>query len=254
MNKKFGTFESKAQQYNQYRPRYSSKYQQYLKMNLHECSADVADIGAGTGIHAEILASIFKHVYAIEPVFEMLSVCEEALGHLKNIDFILASAETTSLPSSSIDYIIIGQAFHLLNQKLCIPEFKRILKKDGRVILVWIHKEPETPLFYSHEKILKSYCPCYQRDVHAQVFSRNTYKDLFLPESYQFTKLDFDSTEHLSMETFVNRTLSASYAIAECDCDYSSLVFDLESLFHKYARNNLLEVRQSTIIYQGILL
>lgn len=255
MNEKFGTFASKAQRYHQYRPKYSIEYQKYIEMSQRGRSpAVVADIGAGTGIHTRILAPFFKKIYAIEPEIEMLSICKETLSDLNNVDYILSSAEKTNLPDSSIDFITIGEAFHLLDKSLCIPEFKRVLKKDGQVILVWLHKEYETPLFREREEIIKSHCPCYQKDVHARKLLKDTFKELFHSESFSYTKLDFDSNEYLSKEIFVYRTLSASYAITESDCGYCSLIFDLENLFDKYAKGNSLEILQSTIIYQGNLI
>ena len=47
------------------------------------------------------------------------------------------TAEATSLPRDSVDWVTAGQAFHWFDRDKAKVEFQRILRPGGLVILVW---------------------------------------------------------------------------------------------------------------------
>jgi SAM-dependent methyltransferase len=90
----------------------------------------VADIGAGTGMLADVFLANGNQVLAVEPNAEMRTACmaSHADSRLEVFD---ASAEATSLPSQSIDLVCVGRAFHWFDVDRSMTEFRRILKPDG---------------------------------------------------------------------------------------------------------------------------
>ncbi|MCF7920332.1 MAG: methyltransferase domain-containing protein [Candidatus Cloacimonetes bacterium] len=252
MSNLWGSFQGKAELYSKFRPHYSHNYREYLIQKLQiDRKARVADIGAGTGIHTKALIGIAGNIIAIEPNPEMLQQCLLTLGDCNNVKILLGSAEMTTLPDLSINYITVSQAFHLFNKQNSLNEFKRILHPQGSLILVWISKEHDNELFYENEKAIKQFCPNYQRHIHARYFIKETFKNCFTSDTYTFVRIPNDSTEFLDKKTFIMRTLSASYALNSSDKNYNALVQELGNVFDRYSDEGAVKVPQSTVIYHG---
>lgn len=254
MYKNFGNFCGKSHIYAKYRPQYSKEYITFLRETLR-LSRDsiVADVGAGTGIHTKIIAEITDKIFAVEPDEEMLQECQVQLENKHKVKMVQRTAEDTGLPNASVDYITVAQAFHLFNREKSLNEFKRVLRPSGILVLLWNSKEHDNKLFYDNEAVIKKYCPCYCREVHARSFYEDSFKDCFTPISYTFTRFHQDSTEFLDKQTFIMRTLSASYAITATDKNYDAMIEELGMVFERHATNGVVEVPQSTIIYSGVI-
>ncbi len=108
----------------------------------------VADLGAGTGRIAFLLAPIVRHVYGIEPVAGMQQVAElkkHRLG-VKNVDFLPGEHADIPLPDNSIDLIIEGWSFLYAftyaypewrsEFEYIVREMKRILRPRGAIVLI----------------------------------------------------------------------------------------------------------------------
>lgn len=249
----YGNFIGKAKLYSKYRPNYSANYYQFLESNLNvNSNSIVADIGAGTGIHTKELSRIAKKIYAVEPNPQMLNECMFQLEKYSNVIGINSSAEAIELPDDSVDYITVAQAFHLFDRKKCLSEFYRIIRPNGLLILVWNSKE-QNDLFFENEKVIKKYCPLYIRTVHARQFLYESYKDIFIPNTYNYNYFFEDSTEYINKETFIMRTMSASYAITRENSEYYSMISELGKVFDNFSRNQLVEIPQSTVVFSGKL-
>jgi ubiquinone/menaquinone biosynthesis C-methylase UbiE len=68
----------------------------------------------------------------------------------------IGSAENTSLQSNSIDFVVVGQAFHWFDAPQALNEFKRILKKDGVFVLIWYNRKTDTPFLKEYENVLQN--------------------------------------------------------------------------------------------------
>ncbi len=251
MDNNFGNFKGKAKLYAKYRPQYSDEYKNFIQKTICKDST-VADIGAGTGIHTKIIAEIADFVFAIEPNGEMLDELQSQLGSENKIKAMQRQAEDTGLPNGSVDYITVAQAFHLFDREKSLAEFQRILRPSGILILVWNSKE-HNKLFYDNEAVIRHYCPCYRREVHARSFSDNSYKDCFTPNSYTYTCIHQDGTEFLDKKTFIMRTLSASYAITPTDDNFDAMINELGTVFDRHAVNGVVMIPQSSVIYSGVI-
>lgn len=93
----------------------------------------VADIGAGTGIGARLLADRGIRVLAIEPNADMRLAATPHDG----VEFLAGTAEDIPLDNASVDIVTSFQAFHWFDFERSLQEFRRILKPGRRLALIW---------------------------------------------------------------------------------------------------------------------
>lgn len=67
-----------------------------------------------------------------------LQLAKETFSHISpnNLIFILGDAENTKLPDGSIDIILCMGMLHHLDLSFALPEMRRILKPDGKILAV----------------------------------------------------------------------------------------------------------------------
>jgi ubiquinone/menaquinone biosynthesis C-methylase UbiE len=94
----------------------------------------ILDLGCGTGRFSEALAVHFNaEVVGIDPSVKMLDRAREK-GHLGRVQYQLGSAETISLPSTSVDVIFMSMSFHhFVDRALAARECRRVLRGQGIV-------------------------------------------------------------------------------------------------------------------------
>lgn len=93
----------------------------------------------------------------------------------------------------------------------------------------------------------------YRRDFHATNFEENSFQDCFTRDSYRYHYFAYDNTEYLDCNTFVNRTLSASYSIQRDNPSYLDFIKELSSVFSDFSVNDKIKIELSTVIYSGNL-
>ncbi len=104
----------------------------------------VADFGAGIGFYSMSVSHIVGRgkVYAIEIVKDFLETITKNIKEqkLSNVQVIWGNIEKiggTKLQDNSVDAVIASNIFFQLDHKeKCIDEIKRILKKEGKVLLI----------------------------------------------------------------------------------------------------------------------
>ena len=94
----------------------------------------IADIGAGTGQLARLFARQCTRVYAVEPDPAMRQVASTALADWANVEVRDGCGEQSTLAASSVDLIVVGNAFHRFRPEAC-AELRRILRPSGWVAL-----------------------------------------------------------------------------------------------------------------------
>ncbi|BDA66326.1 Methyltransferase type 11 [Calothrix sp. PCC 7716] len=126
-------FSKHAREYVRYRPLYPEELFKYLSglVQSHELAWDC---GTGNGQVAQGLVKYFSSVYASDASSEQIA---NALKN-KRIKYFVTRAESTSLPSSSIDLITVGQAFHWFDFNRFYNEANRVLKAEG-VLAIWCY-------------------------------------------------------------------------------------------------------------------
>ena len=95
-----------VENYSRYRPRYPHQLVAWLKAECGLSPAHiVADIGAGTGLMAELFIKNGNQVYGVEPNVEMRLAAEHLLRSYPLFTSIAATAEATTLADHSVQLI-----------------------------------------------------------------------------------------------------------------------------------------------------
>ena len=134
-------FDGLAALYDRYRPSYPREAIRAILGGL-PVPAAVVDIGAGTGISTRLLVDGGATTIAIEPNDEM-----RALALDYGLDARAGSAYATGLPDASADLVTCFQAFHWFENVAALDEFRRILRPDGRIALVWNERDTRGDAF-----------------------------------------------------------------------------------------------------------
>lgn len=128
-------FSGRVQAYLTYRPRFPREIVLFLREHgALPGGAVVADMGAGTGMLAEIFLEAGYRVLAVEPNDEMLEACRALGAQYRALEVVEGSAEATTLPDASVDLIAVGRALHWFDWPSAHREFARILRPAGWVL------------------------------------------------------------------------------------------------------------------------
>jgi SAM-dependent methyltransferase len=129
-------FSGKADAYAKARPGYPEAAMDFIASILPQ-NAVIADVGAGTGKFAVLLAQRGYRVFAVEPNADMRRQLVEALSPYQNATIIDGSAEATTLPVGSVDAVTCAQALHWFDPDAFWAECRRIAKGNTLVIAVY---------------------------------------------------------------------------------------------------------------------
>jgi SAM-dependent methyltransferase len=130
------SFGSEAQAYAYGRPSYPMEAVQWA---LPEDAHTVLDLGAGTGKLTQRLLEVGLDVVAVEPLDEMRELIAPAARALAG------TAESIPLPESSVDAVVVGQAYHWFDAARALPEIARVLRPGGTVGLLWNMDDDRVP-------------------------------------------------------------------------------------------------------------
>jgi len=116
----------------------------------------IADLGAGEGAFALLLAQRAKKVIAVDTSAKMIEVGrEQALRQgMKNVEYRLGDMEEVPIEDSSVDAVFFSQSLHhALHPERAMQEAWRILRTGGRVIVLDLvkHRFEEAREMYADE-------------------------------------------------------------------------------------------------------
>lgn len=136
---KSGDFTGLAKDYSQHRPDYCPSVLKGLLGLLDKSVSEVdfVDVGAGTGIWTRMVkAAGAKSATAVEPNNDMRA---NGVADSENtgIRWLAGSAEQTSLPAASADWLTMASSFHWADFEAATLEFHRVLRKGGRFTALW---------------------------------------------------------------------------------------------------------------------
>ncbi len=241
-------FSDRTENYAKYRPGYPKACLDYLvSLGLNKHSA-VADIGAGTGIFTRLLVYAAGKIYAIEPNREMRHAAEAALKGYRNVHFIDADAENTTLRNKSVEFITCAQSFHWFDREKAKEEFHRILRWDGKAALIWNVRQTESDDFgREYESLLVRCSRDYKKVDHRNVSDAGF--EYFFKDG-KYTKTVFDNDQAYDLPGIIGRTLSSSYVPLEGEVN-DVLMKGVRRLFNKYNRDGTVTFRIKTEMYTG---
>jgi SAM-dependent methyltransferase len=141
-------FGSAAELYERARPSYPEDAVAWLiERTGMGPSTTVADVGAGTGKLTRLLVRSGARVIAVEPVAEMRALIREA-------EAVDGTAEELPFADGSVDVVTVAQAFHWFDFDRAIPEIARVLRRAGKLALVWNMRDLADPLQRDVEDLL----------------------------------------------------------------------------------------------------
>jgi len=242
-------FDSKGGVYSKGRPGYPDAMMQYfLAKGIAGKEKTVADIGSGTGIFTMQISAFANLVYAVEPNHDMRAVAEEKFKAYSNIVSLNASAEKTGISAASVDLITVAQAFHWFDRAVFKNECQRIMKPEGKIVLIWNDRDASTDIVKENFAVNKTYCPNFKGSSNGMDFSKEGFNDFFEGE---FDLVEFENDMLYGRDEFIDRNLSSSYAPLKHEKHYNDYIKSLETVFHKYQKNGIVAYPYITRCYMG---
>lgn len=116
-----------------YNPR--KNYRRILENIDVKANYKILDVGCGTGKLLSLIREKNKKVelYGIDLSPKMIDVCKK---NYNNINFSVGDAEKLDFDDNSVDLLITSEAFHHFPYpEKSLKEFKRVIKKDGVIVL-----------------------------------------------------------------------------------------------------------------------
>lgn len=250
MKKSTQRFSNRVENYVKYRPGYPKEFIDYLYTNAgFSRDSIIADIGSGTGILTAFLLDKGSRVVGVEPNKEMRKAAEALLEEYPKFISIDGTAENTGLSDNSVDFVICAQAFHWFDKSACKKEFQRILKPNGKVILVWNkRKVGEAGFSVEYEDLISIYANDYS-EVNHNLITDIEFGAFFKNGDYH--KVVFRNEQIFDYEGLKGRLLSSSYAPMPGEKNFEPLIMELMMLFNKYAVNGSISFEYDTEGYIG---
>jgi ubiquinone/menaquinone biosynthesis C-methylase UbiE len=248
-------FTERVANYAAYRPKYPSAVVEFMRAELGlGQSSVVADVGAGTGIWTEMLLRReggCRTVFAVEPNDAMRAEVEKSLGKFPCFKSVNGTAEATTLPAASVDFVTAAQAFHWFDTARARAEFARILKPGGWLVLMWNMRRIETtPFLLELERILRAYGTDYER-VAADNPGRELMAEVF-PRGHGTRS--FAHEQILDYEALRGRWLSASYVPLAGHPHHEPMFDSLRRAFDAHQRDGVVSIEYEAVVYYGQLL
>jgi ArsR family transcriptional regulator len=154
----------------------------------------IADLGAGEGAFALLLAERAKRVIAVDTSAKMIEVGrEQALRHgVTNLEYRQGDMEEVPIEDAAVDLVFFSQSLHhALHPRRAVDEAWRILRPGGRIVILDLakHRFEEARELYADEWLGFSEAELeamLQRSGFAQIQTSVVHKE---PETPQFQTL-----------------------------------------------------------------
>ena len=132
-----------GERYQSARPSYPSEAVAFLVESLAiTAGSHVLDLGAGTGIFTELLVPFGARITAVDPVPGMRDVLTLRLPGVEVLD---GRDVASPLATSSVDAVVVAQAFHWFDAEPALREIHRVLVAGGGLGLIWNERDESVP-------------------------------------------------------------------------------------------------------------
>ena len=135
-------FDAVAESYDRARPDYPAEAVDLLVrlLRLHP-GRTLLDVGAGTGRFSRLAAARGARVVAVEPSAAMVRRAAARGG----VFAVRALAEALPLRAQAADVACAASAFHWFDGRRALAEIHRVLRRGGRLGLVWNQRDDDVP-------------------------------------------------------------------------------------------------------------
>jgi len=240
-------FSSRVENYVRYRPGYPPEIVALLHAQCGLTSSSViADIGSGTGMLSRLFLENGNRVFGVEPNQAMREAGEELLAESENFTSISGTAESTTLPAASVDFVTAAQAAHWFDRDKARQEFVRILAPRGWTALIWNDRRTDsTPFLREYENLLLTYSIDYREVQHRNM--SETIDRFFAPARFQQSVLEMrQEFDYAGLE---GRLLSSSYAPLSGHPNHAPMMAELRRIFDKYQVNRRVVMEYDTQVF-----
>lgn len=244
-------FSDRVANYVKYRPDYPREIVGYLKdAGVMNDDSLIADIGSGPGISCRMFLENGNRVFGVEPNDAMRNAAGDHLREFPNFTSINGTSEATTLDDSSIDLVVAAQAFHWFDADKARTEFRRILKPNGQVVLIWNERRLDADEFHrEYEALLLTYANDYGSVRHENIAA--TELRAFFQKD--FAARSFANQQVFDLDGLKGRMLSSSYMPNVDSPKYGEMTDELSALFAKHERNGRISVLYETNVYHSQL-
>lgn len=204
----------------------------------------VADVGAGTGISSRLFADRGCRVVAVEPNSAMQAM---APPH-DRVQCVTAPGERTGLDDASVDVVVCAQAFHWLDARAALREFRRILVPGGRVALLWNVPDDSDDFTRAYRDTVRAHAVDTMRSLWAMPETAAPLSRARSFVNYRIERIPHAQT--LTREGLLDRALSASYTPREGDAR-EALVRDLLGHFDAHQQGGEAALRYVTEVHRA---
>jgi SAM-dependent methyltransferase len=242
-------FSDRVENYVRYRPGYPLDVLRVLK---DECGLEsrhvVADVASGTGIWTRMLLENGNKVFGVEPNAEMRQAGERLLAEFDRFTSIAGTAEATTLPDESMDFVTAAQAAHWFDRGRARRELGRILKPGGWLVLVWNERITDsTPFLRDYEQLLQTFGTDYEQVRHER--TTDAVNEFFDPTPFQARA--FAMRQEFDYAGLEGRLLSSSYAPGRDHPQHQPMLRELRRIFDEHAAAGRVAFDYNTRVYFG---
>jgi SAM-dependent methyltransferase len=240
-----------VENYVRYRPGYPAEVVQTLRV---ECglgpSLKVADIASGTGIWTRMLLENGNRVFGVEPNSEMREAGERLLAGFPSFTSVSGTAEASTLPDQSVDFVTAAQAAHWFDRARSRKEFARILKPGGWLVLLWNERCTDSTAFLrDYEQLLLTYGTDYREVRHENTTA--AVNEFFDPAPFQ--ERAFPLQQVFDYAGLEGRLLSSSYAPGPDHPQCAPMLLELRRIFDLHQIDHRDAVQYHTRVFYGRL-
>lgn len=189
----------------------------------------VLDIGCGPGHTALLFATRAKQAVALDPARAMLDQARALANErrLDNLSFECASAEAIPFPDDSFDRVTSRQsAHHYLDLRAALREVARVLRPEGRFVLIdtFAHEEASFDEFLNRIELLRD--PSHVRD-----YRVSEWREMFAEVGFSLRDLQHWDIP-LEFEDWVKRSRTADREVAELRRRFEDATPETRARFH----------------------
>ena len=214
-------------------------YQKVADRGLCVDGQKVLDLGTGTGV-------LPRNMYKYGAKWTGTDISPEQIEQAKrlseeagmDIDYKVVSAEKIDFPDGSFDVITACQCFWYFDHEKVAPEFARILKKDGKLVILFMAWLPyEDELAGKSENLVLKYSPTWSggRETKHPIHIPDVMFDHFELEDHEEYDVDVPFTrESWHGRMIACRGVGASLSpeeLAKWDAEHRALLADYPDEF-----------------------
>jgi len=199
----------------------------------------VVDLGAGTGKLTRSLVALGHRVTAVEPLPEMLAELRIAVP---GVVAIAGSAESIPLDDRSADVVTCAQAFHWFDHGPALAEIARVLRRGGRLGLVWNTRDERVPWVSELSELMVARSKMGRR--YPDMIDRS---GLFGPVEAR----DFDHVQELGREALRELVLSRSDCAILPPDEREPVLDRVDGIFDLHASDGMVSLPYVTVCFRA---